>query len=82
VTLNGNNIVENNACGGTPISADPALGPLTDNGGLTPTMLPADGSLVIDAGAVAPRPPISAASRAHKATPAIWARWKWSCRSL
>ena len=35
---------------GSPLTADPQLGPLADNGGLTRTMLPPAGSPVIDAG--------------------------------
>jgi hypothetical protein len=35
---------------GTPLTADPLLGPLQDNGGLTETMAPAAGSPAIDAG--------------------------------
>ena len=35
---------------GSPLTADPLLGPLQDNGGPTQTMAPADGSPVIDAG--------------------------------
>ena len=35
---------------GAPLTADPELGPLQDNGGPTPTMAPAAGSPVIDAG--------------------------------
>jgi hypothetical protein len=36
---------------GTPVIADPQLGPLQSNGGPTPTMAPGAGSLTIDAGA-------------------------------
>jgi hypothetical protein len=35
---------------GEPISQDPLLGPLQDNGGPTPTMAPGEGSPAIDAG--------------------------------
>ncbi|HEV7494475.1 choice-of-anchor Q domain-containing protein [Baekduia sp.] len=35
---------------GSPLTADPQLGPLADNGGPTQTLLPAAGSPVIDAG--------------------------------
>ena len=35
---------------GSPLTADPQLGPLHDNGGPTPTIAPAPGSPVIDAG--------------------------------
>jgi hypothetical protein len=35
---------------GSPLTADPLLGPLSDNGGLTKTLLPGTGSPVIDAG--------------------------------
>ena len=35
---------------GSPLTADPLLGPLQDNGGPTQTMAPAEGSPVIDAG--------------------------------
>ena len=35
---------------GSPLTADPLLGPLQDNGGPTPTMAPAAGSPAIDAG--------------------------------
>jgi hypothetical protein len=35
---------------GTPISGDPALQPLADNGGPTQTMLPGEGSPALDAG--------------------------------
>jgi hypothetical protein len=35
---------------GAPLSADPQLGPLQENGGPTPTMLPATSSPVVDAG--------------------------------
>jgi hypothetical protein len=35
---------------GTPLTADPQLGPLQNNGGPTPTMAPASGSPVVDAG--------------------------------
>ena len=36
---------------GSPLTANPLLGPLQDNGGPTQTLAPADGSPVIDAGA-------------------------------
>jgi hypothetical protein len=36
---------------GTPLTADPLLGPLRDNGGPTSTMAPAAGSPVVDQGA-------------------------------
>ena len=35
---------------GSPLTSDPLLGPLQDNGGFSQTMAPADGSPVIDAG--------------------------------
>ena len=38
------------AINGTPMTADPQLGPLGANGGPTPTMAPAEGSPVVDAG--------------------------------
>lgn len=41
-------LLNHNACD-TVLSADPALGALQDNGGFTPTMLPAAGSAALDA---------------------------------
>ncbi|MBI3148134.1 MAG: right-handed parallel beta-helix repeat-containing protein [Betaproteobacteria bacterium] len=45
-----NSRIEDGSCG-QPASADPQLGPLANNGGLTLTLLPAAGSPLIDAGA-------------------------------
>jgi hypothetical protein len=42
--------VEMGTIGGTPLTADPQLGPLQNNGGPTPTMAPSGGSPVVDAG--------------------------------
>ncbi len=39
---------------GSPLSADPLLGPLQDNGGPTPTMAPAAGGPVVDSGGACP----------------------------
>jgi hypothetical protein len=39
---------------GSPLTADPLLGPLQNNGGPTPTMAPATGSPVIDTGGGCP----------------------------
>lgn len=41
---------EHGTVSGSPLTADPALGPLADNGGPTATMAPAPGSPAIDAG--------------------------------
>lgn len=55
VTSNGHNVADDLSCGlGQPtdleqVGIDPGLGPLADNGGLTPTRLPAVGSLLVDA---------------------------------
>jgi len=48
----GNLIQENAGCPGAVTALDPLLGPLTDNGGLTPTLALGDGSPAIDAGVV------------------------------
>lgn len=51
VATNQNNLIETNSGCGTPAStADPLLGPLADNGGLTQTMSLLSGSPAIDAG--------------------------------
>jgi hypothetical protein len=51
----GFNLEDRNQCGfaaaGDVVATDPQLGPLADNGGLTQTMLPAQTSPLVDAGA-------------------------------
>lgn len=50
IALGADVIVEDNECGGSPITLDPILLPLADNGGPTLTHLPDTGSPAIDAG--------------------------------
>jgi CSLREA domain-containing protein len=50
VTGNNSLIENNNACGSPALTADPMLGPLQDNGGLTFTHALLSGSLAINAG--------------------------------
>src|SRR5262249_9855333 len=50
LTGSGNLIQENAGCPGTVATADPMLGPLAYNGGLTPTMAITDSSPAFDAG--------------------------------
>jgi len=53
-TRNGDAMVEDNPCAEGTDFADAMLMPLADNGGPTPTMMPAAGSVVIGAGADCP----------------------------
>jgi hypothetical protein len=46
----GANLDTDGTCAGFPLTAEPRLGGLADNGGPTPTHLPDAGSPVIDAG--------------------------------
>jgi hypothetical protein len=53
------NLIElNGGCGGVTVTADPALGALADNGGPTPTLLPAISSPAVDAAGTAGCTPV------------------------
>jgi hypothetical protein len=49
ITANTNNLIEDGSCS-PAVSGDPALYPLSDNGGLTETMAIDESSLAYDAG--------------------------------